>query len=49
MLGKAKKAVVEKENTTIIEGVGGWEGEKGRWGKSARRSRTPPPITTTEK
>ena len=30
MLGKAKKAVVEKENTTIIEGVGKSEDIKGR-------------------
>ena len=47
MLGKAKKVLIEKENTTIIEGAGKKADIQARVAtRSARRSRKPPPTTT---
>ena len=47
MLGQAKRVLIEKENTTIIEGAGSAERHQGpRATRSARRSRRPPRTTT---
>ena len=45
-LGRAKRIVVDKDNTTVIDGAGKKEEIKGRIKRSSRRSRTPPPTTT---
>jgi chaperonin GroEL len=45
-LGRAKKIVVDKENTTIIEGAGAPKDVEGRVKQIARRSRRRPPTTT---
>ena len=47
MLGKAKKVIVDKENTTIIDGAGKKADIEGRiTPDQARRSRRPPRTTT---
>ena len=46
MLGKAKRVLIEKENTTIVEGVGKKQEIVGRSTRSARRSTRPPRTTT---
>ena len=47
MLGKAKKVLIDKENTTIVEGVGKKHGHRRPLQRrSARRSRRPPRTTT---
>ena len=45
-LGEAKKIVVEKENTTIIDGEGKGAEIKARVEQIRSRSRKPPPTTT---
>ena len=45
-MGQAKKIVVEKENTTIIDGNGKTAEIKGRISQINSRSRKPPPTTT---
>jgi chaperonin GroEL len=45
-LGRAKRIVIDKENTTIIEGEGKNADIQGRVARSAARSRKPPPTTT---
>ena len=46
MLGKAKKVIVEKENTTIVDGSGKKVDLEGRITQIRRRSRRPPRTTT---
>ena len=45
-LGKAKKVLISKEETTLVDGAGDKKGIEGRIGQIWRRSRTPPPTTT---
>jgi chaperonin GroEL len=45
-LGRAKKIVISKENTTIIDGAGEGEASRRASSRSRRRSRRPPPTTT---
>jgi len=45
-LGRAKSIVVDKENTTIVEGYGKSSEIQGRINQIRRQSRKPPPITT---
>ena len=45
-LGKAKKVLISKDETTIVDGAGDKQGIEGRLARSRRRSRTPP-LTTT--
>ena len=46
MLGKAKKVIIEKENTTIIEGAGRRPTSRAASRRSGRRSRRLPRTTT---
>ena len=46
MLGRAKRVRIEKENTTIINGVGKKPTSRAASPRSRRRSRTRPPTTT---
>ena len=46
MLGKAKRVLIEKENTTIVEGAGKKRTSSAAATRSARRSRRPPRTTT---
>ena len=46
MLGKAKKVVIEKENTTLVEGTGKKQDIVGRCNQIRARSRRPPRTTT---
>ena len=46
MLGRAKRVLIDKENTTVVEGAGAGDDIKGRVPRFARRSRRPPRITT---
>ena len=46
MLGKAKKVMIDKENTTIVNGGGKKADIEAALRRSRRRSRRPPPITT---
>ena len=46
MLGRAKRVRIEKENTTIIDGAGQKKTLRPALGRSRRRSRKPPRITT---
>ncbi len=46
MLGQAKRVLIEKENTTVIEGAGSTRRSRAGSSRSARRSRTPPATTT---
>ncbi len=46
MLGKAKKVMIEKENTTIVDGAGKKADIQARSSRSGRRSRRPPRTTT---
>ena len=48
MLGKAKKVLIEKENTTIVEGEGKKVDITGVATRSAPRSRRPPRTTTVK-
>ena len=45
-LGRAKKVIVDKDNTTVIEGAGKSTKSKGASNRSAARFRIPPAITT---
>ena len=45
MLGRAKKVMIEKENTTIVNGAGAKTDIKARIDELKRRLRRPPPIT----
>ena len=46
LLGRARKVVVTKDETTIVEGAGSDEDIKGRINQIKPRSRTPTPTTT---
>jgi chaperonin GroEL (HSP60 family) len=46
MLGKAKKVMIDKENTTIVDGAGKKADIEGASIRSRRKSRRPPPTTT---
>jgi len=46
MLGRAKKVIIEKEKTTIVDGAGKKEGIGLGSARSRRRSRETPPTTT---
>ena len=46
MLGRAKRVVIEKENTTIIDGAGARTRSRAGSRRSRRRSRRPPRTTT---
>ena len=46
MLGKAKKVMIDKENTTIVSGAGKRRTSKAVLPRSRRRSRRPPPTMT---
>jgi hypothetical protein len=46
MLGRAKRVLIDKENTTIIDGAGKKETSSPVPARSRRRSRRRPPITT---
>ena len=46
MLGRAKKVMIEKENTTIVSGAGKKTISKRVLPRSRHRSRRPPPIMT---
>jgi chaperonin GroEL len=46
MLGRAKKVVIDKENTTIVNGAGKKPASKPASTRSRRRSRKPPRTTT---
>ena len=46
MLGRAKRVVIEKENTTIIDGAGPRTRSRAGSRRSRRRSRRPPRTTT---
>ena len=46
MLGRAKKVVIEKEKTTIIDGAGKRKDIEAASRRSRRRSRRPPRTTT---
>ena len=48
MLGRAKRVLIEKENTTIVDGAGKKADIEARINRSRRRSKRRPP-TTTEK
>ena len=45
MLGRAKKVVIEKEKTTIVDGAGKRRTSRPASRRSRRRSRRPPPTT----
>ena len=45
-LGQAKRVLIEKENSTIVEGAGKKHDIVGRCSRSKRRSRRPPRTTT---
>jgi chaperonin GroEL len=45
-LGTAKRVVIDKENTTIVDGAGEAEAIKARVKQIRNKSRKPPPITT---
>jgi chaperonin GroEL (HSP60 family) len=45
-LGTAKRIVIDKDNTTIIDGAGDKENWPPGSSRSVPRSKTPPPITT---
>ena len=45
-LGKAKRVVIDKDNTTIIDGAGTKKDIEGRCARSATRSRRRAPTTT---
>jgi len=45
-LGRAKKIVVDKENTTIVEGAGKSKTSRAASSRSATRSMRRPPTTT---
>ena len=47
-LGRAKRIVVDKDNTTIIDGAGKKPRSKAASSRFARRSRRPPPTTTAK-
>ena len=46
MLGRARKVVVTKDETTIVEGAGATDAIAGRVKQIRRKSRTPTPTTT---
>ena len=47
MLGTAKRVTIDKDNTTIVDGAGGHEADRGAAPtRSASRSRTPPATMT---
>ncbi|MCP1768614.1 chaperonin GroEL (HSP60 family) [Bradyrhizobium japonicum] len=46
MLGRAKKVVIDKENTTIVDGVGAKKTSRRAACRSGRRSRRRPPTMT---
>ena len=46
MLGRAKKVMIDKENTTIVNGAGKKADIEARVSRSRRRSRKPPRTTT---
>ena len=46
MLGRAKKVMIDKENTTIVNGAGKKADIEARVRRSRRRSRKPPRTTT---
>jgi chaperonin GroEL len=46
MLGRAKRVIIEKENTTIVDGAGKKADIEARVARSRRRSRRPPRTTT---
>jgi chaperonin GroEL len=46
MLGRAKKVMIDKENTTIVDGAGKKADIEAASRRSRRRSRRPPPTTT---
>ena len=48
LLGRAKKVIIGKENTTIIDGAGGEADIQGRSSRFAPRSRRPRAITTVK-
>ena len=48
MLGKAKKVLIDKENTTIVEGAGKKPTSPLAASRSGRRSRKPPRTTTAK-
>jgi chaperonin GroEL (HSP60 family) len=48
MLGSAKRVTIDKDNTTIVDGLGEADAIKGRVERSASRSRTPPASMTGE-
>ncbi len=45
-LGRAKRVVVDKDNTTIVDGSGNQKAIEGRINSSAPRSKRRPPTTT---
>ena len=47
-LGRAKKVIVDKDNTTIIEGAGSSDRSKAASSRSAAKSPTPPATTTAK-
>ena len=49
MLGRAKKVVITKDDTTIVDGAGKKADIEARVAQISSRSRTPPPTTTSEK